>query len=99
MIADDFYGTLDTASQFSKIGHTTRRLSLRQKELPQVDGGFLLFVSISESRPPQPSEAYARVYALSAGAMARRGLDFLTKKRGLALGANVGSELQAWADA
>lgn len=98
VIADDFTGALDTASQFSKIGIPTVAYPSARKELPQVDGGVCVVVVNSESRHLQPSEAYARVYALSRWAMGQRA-SILYKKTDSALRGNVGSELQAMADA
>lgn len=98
VIADDFTGALDTASQFSKIGIPTIAYPSAKKELPHVGSDVCVAVVNSESRHLQPLEAYARVYALSRWAMEQRA-SILYKKTDSALRGNIGSELQAMADA
>jgi len=98
VIADDFTGALDTATQFSKIGIPTIAYPSVQKELPSDGGDICVTVVNSESRHLSPAEAYGRVYALSRWAL-EQGASILYKKTDSALRGNIGSELQAMADA
>lgn len=98
VIADDFTGALDTATQFSKIGIPTIAYPSAQKELPPDGGDICVTVVNSESRHLQPAEAYRRVYTLSRWAI-EQGASILYKKTDSALRGNIGSELQAMSDA
>lgn len=98
IIADDFTGALDTATQFSKIGIPTVAYPSAKKESLSVDNGTSVVVVNSESRHLEPSDAYRSVYALTQWALAQ-GSPIIYKKTDSVLRGNIGSELQAMADA
>ncbi|MDO5111145.1 MAG: four-carbon acid sugar kinase family protein [Clostridia bacterium] len=98
IIADDFTGALDTATQFSKIGIRTVVYPSTQGKLPDIDSNVPVVVLNSESRHLKPVDAYSNVYALTQWALTQRP-SIIYKKTDSALRGNIGSELQAVSDA
>jgi hypothetical protein len=97
VIADDFTGALDTATQFSKIGLKTAVYSWNGEEEERFEDFVQVAVFNLESRHLAADAAYRKVRGLVEKAAAM-GIDILYKKTDSALRGNIGGELQAVLD-
>lgn len=97
VIADDFTGALDTATQFSKNGITTIAYTSSTAFLENQPKEIPACVVNTDSRHLKPDEAY-RVVKKIAEYGVRQGARCIYKKTDSALRGNIGKELEAVLD-
>lgn len=98
IIADDITGALDTGIQFTKRGVRTQVFTEGKVFGCDVKADTEVIVVDSESRPMSADDSYKVVYSITDWAH-KNGVEVIFKKTDSALRGNIGSELQAVADA
>lgn len=98
IIADDITGALDTGIQFAKRGIRTQVFTEGKLEERDVKTDTEIIVVDSESRPMSAKDSYEVVYSIADWAL-KNEIGIIFKKTDSALRGNIGSELQAVADA
>ena len=98
IIADDITGALDTGIQFAKRGIRTQVFTEGKLDESDVKADTEVIVVDSESRPMSANESYQVVNNIADWAH-KKGVGIIFKKTDSALRGNIGSELQAVADA
>ncbi|WP_394524497.1 four-carbon acid sugar kinase family protein [Lacrimispora sp. JR3] len=98
IIADDITGALDTGIQFAKRGIRTQVFTEGKLDESDVKADTEVIVVDSESRPMSANESYQVVKNIADWAH-KKGVGIIFKKTDSALRGNIGSELQAVADA
>ena len=98
IIADDITGALDTGIQFAKRGIRTQVFTEGKLNESDIKTDTEVIVVDSESRPMSANDSYRVVFNIADWAH-KKGIGIIFKKTDSALRGNIGSELQAVADA
>lgn len=98
IIADDITGALDTGIQFAKRGIRTQVFTEGKLNESDIRTDTEVIVVDSESRPMSANDSYKVVFNIADWAH-KKGVGIIFKKTDSALRGNIGSELQAVADA
>lgn len=98
IIADDITGALDTGIQFAKRGIRTQIFTEGKLNESDIKTDTEVIVVDSESRPMAANDSYRVVFNIADWAH-KKNIGIIFKKTDSALRGNIGSELQAVADA